>query len=47
MITGNMRIHSNQVIISTGILLGCVQHNGDQTASVNVTRVHLLDVCVD
>ena len=47
MITSNMRKHSNQVIISTGILLGCLQQQGDQTASVNVTCVHLRDVCVN
>ena len=47
MITSNVRTHSNQVIISTGILLGCLQQQGDQTASVNVTCVHLRDVCVN
>ena len=47
MITSNVRTHSNQVIISTGILLGWLQLQGDQTASVNVACVHLRDVYVN
>ena len=47
MITSNVRIHSYQVIISTGILLGCLQQQGDQAASVNVTCVHLRYVNVN
>ena len=47
MITSNVRTHSNQVITRTGILLGCLQQQGDQAASVNVTCVHLSDVCVN
>ena len=35
-----MRIHSNQEIISTRILLGCLKQKGDQTAS------HVCGVCV-
>ena len=42
-----MRIHSNQVIISTAILLGCLQQQGNQTASANVTCVHVCGVCVN
>ena len=47
MITSNVRTHSNQVITRTGILLGCLQQQGDQAASVNVTCVHLSDVYVN
>ena len=47
MITSNVRTHSNQVITKTGILLGCLQQQGDQTASVNVARVHLRYVYVN
>ena len=47
MITSNVRTHSNQVIISKGILLGWLQLQGDQTASVNVTCVHLCYVRVN
>ena len=47
MITSNVCTHSNQVIISKGILLGWLQLQGDQTASVNVARVHLRYVYVN
>ena len=47
MITSNVRTHSNQVITTTGILLGCLQQQGDQAASVNVTCIHLRYVYVN